>query len=86
MLFSDVYQENSNIKYAIFIVWVIKHLRCFIMMLWKVMFYLVRSVNLWSVWDNDDLGVIRGYKWELINIIICIDYQLSYGSKHEISL
>ena len=27
--------------------------------------------------DKDDLGVIRGCKWELINIFICIDYQLS---------
>ena len=31
-----------------------------------------------SVDDKDGLGVIKGYKWKLLNIIICTDYQLSY--------
>ena len=36
--------------------------------------------------DNDDSGVIKGCKWELLNIIICIDYQLYYDFEQEILL
>ena len=28
----------------------------------------------WSVWNKDDPGVIKGCKWEFLNIIICVDY------------
>ena len=38
------------------------------------------------MWDKVGLKVIRGCKWKLINIFICIDYQLSCDSKQKILL
>ena len=62
LLFGYIDWENPSIKYIMFIVWVIKHLRALLWHYERWYYYLAKSMHLWSVWDKDDL------EWKILEL------------------